>query len=236
MSFIVGAIVASFSYVVGVRLPQRQNWWTARSQCPYCQATLTWYELLPIISFLWQRGRCRLCRCRIAWRYVLFELAGGVMSYAFYALYGMSLQWGLALLLMLFCFIVSASDLTYMIVPNKVLLYVGLPLALLYSLQQSMYSMITGAVVAFGLLYAIHLLTDGIGAGDVKLVAILGAIVQIEQLFFMLSIACMIGFCLFAMRRTRIIPFAPALCVATVVTLYVDELQWLRFFIREIPI
>ena len=152
------------------------------------------------------------------------------MSYAFYALYGMSLQWGLALLLMLFCVIVSASDLTYMIVPNKVLLYVGLPLALLYSLQQSMYSMITGAVVAFGLLYAIHLLTDGIGAGDVKLVAILGAFVQIEQLFFMLSIACMFGFCLFVVRRERIIPFAPALCMATLVTLLVDDLQLFTFY------
>lgn len=230
MSFIIGAIVASFSYVVGVRLPQHKNWWSARSQCPCCHATLRWYELVPIISFVWQLGRCRHCQSRISWRYVVVELCGGVVSVAFYSLYGMSLQWGMALFIMLFCFIVSVADMTYMIVPNRVLLYVGVPLLLLYSLQQSIYSMIAGAVVAFGLLYTIHLLTDGIGAGDVKLVAILGAFVQIEQLFFMLSIACMFGFCLFVVRRERIIPFAPALCMATFVTLFVDDLQLFTFY------
>lgn len=230
MAFVIGTIIASFSYVVGVRLPQQQNWWWARSQCPHCQHMLQWYELVPLLSFIWQRGRCRRCHARISWQYMAVELIGGLVSALFFTVYGASLQWLLLLCLLMFCVIVSVADALYMIVPNRVLLFVGIPLCALYSLQQDVYSMIVGAAVGFTLLYTLHRITGGVGAGDVKLIFILGAIVQIQQLFMLLFIACLMGFCFFFWKRQHIMPFAPALCAATLITLYIEQLQWLTLY------
>lgn len=227
VAFLVGCIIGSFSHVVGIRLPQQQNWWSARSACPHCKQVLRAYELIPIVSYILQRGRCRLCNERISLRYIIIELFAGVWSALFFAQYGMTYDWLVHVLLLLFCCIIIVSDWLYMVVPNRVLLYVGVPLCVLASAGQSLYSMIGGAVVGFLLLYTIYRLTEGIGAGDVKLMLILGAIVQLQKLFFMLFIACMIGMLLCFVQRKRIIPFAPALCFATLLTLYIDALQFI---------
>lgn len=230
MAFVIGCVIGSFSHVVGMRLPQQQNWLLARSACPKCQRVLRPYELLPIISYLLQLGRCRSCKQIIPARYVMIEVFSGVWSMLFFWQHSISFHWLMHLFIVMFCVVIIVADWLYMLVPNRVLLFFGVPLCIITSAGQSLYSMIGGAAVGFCMLYTIYRLTKGLGAGDVKLVAILGAIVQLEQLFFMLTVACIIGFIIVFVRRATIIPFAPALCSATLLTLFIDDMQFFTFY------
>lgn len=78
--FPLGAVIGSFSSVILLRRSQSLSLWTPRSRCPACGHTLGPAELIPLASFLWQRGRCTSCRTQIPWRYPLLELGSGLLA------------------------------------------------------------------------------------------------------------------------------------------------------------
>ena len=77
---LLGASVGGFLYVIIFRLPRGESPWVGRSRCPSCRSTLVWNDLIPVVSFLLLRGKCRYCQGKISWLYPTFEL-GGMMLF-----------------------------------------------------------------------------------------------------------------------------------------------------------
>ena len=159
------------------------NLWWPRSQCPHCRHSIAAAENIPVLSYLWQRGRCRHCRAPISLQYPLVEILSGVLAaltawhfgYGWQALAALLLTWGLLAL--------SVIDLQRQLLPDSLtlpLLWLGIGLAL-FGLFTDLRSSVLGAMAGYLSLWSVYwifrLLTgkEGMGQGDFKLLALLGA-------------------------------------------------------------
>lgn len=241
--FIYGVIFGSFFNVVGLRVPTKSLFSQSRSYCDTCQRTLTWSELIPIWSFLRQRGKCRQCKERISPLYPIIEVATGLLAgYTFYK-YGWSQELILGLLLISLIIPLTVSDLVYRRIPNSMLLFF-LPFFVVFRMVNSLspfWNSLLGAVVAFALLFLIILLSKGgMGAGDLKYFTLLGFIFGVYPfllLFFISTLYGTIGGGFLMMRkkvnRKAAIPFGPYIGLAALTVFYFGEsiLHWYWSFL-----
>ena len=205
------------------------------SHCPKCKTPLRWWHKIPVLSFLFLRGRCHACGMRISWRYPSIELLTALLSaYALWhfgvslqTLFALPLLWGLIAL----CFIDSDTQL----LPDQItlpLLWLGLLISLL-GVYATPVDAILGAALAYGFLWlvfhAFRLLTgkEGMGYGDFKLLALLGAWFGWQLLPQLLIISTLLGIgvgvILMALGKAqfgRALPFGPYLCIAGVIALF----------------
>src|SRR5690625_1905024 len=177
--FILGLILGSFYNVVGLRQPKKISFVSGRSACPNCKHTLRWYELIPVLSYVLQGGKCRQCKSKISVQYPLIELATGILfAFSFYK-YGYSIELLIALSLMSMLMIIFVTDFNYMLIPNKVLLFF-LPIFILLRIVHPLtpwWTSITGAVVIVAIISLIIIVSKGgMGGGDLKLFGILGIV------------------------------------------------------------
>lgn len=216
------------------------------SHCPHCGHRIRAWENIPIVSFLLLRGKCSACGTRISWRYPLVELTTGLLSatvawhfgYGWLAGAGLLFTWALVAL--------TFIDYDTQLLPDDVtlpLLWAGL-LVNVSHLVAPLPSAVIGAAAGYGLLWLVYhvfkLFTgkEGMGFGDFKLLAALGAWLGWQQLPLVLlfssflGAAVGIGFILFAGRDRRLpIPFGPFLCTAGwVAFLWGDEIT--RYYLR----
>lgn len=180
---LLGLVVGSFLNVLIERLPRGQNVIWGRSHCDWCKKPLVWYELIPLVSFLLQGGRCRRCRRRLSWQYPLVESVtalGFAVIFYFYA----PTPWLMLAYLFIFSalFVIFVADLKYQIIPD-IMIGVGILGALvrLFFLFKSPFliaNFLTTALIFSGFFLSLWLLTRGrgIGLGDVKLAFLLGLI------------------------------------------------------------
>ncbi len=177
---IIGLCMGSFFSVVLTRLGREEGIVRGRSRCPSCRLPLRWFELIPFVSFIIQRGRCRRCRGRISWMYPLVELASGGLVVGFALVFGpayslpeiVSVVLGLGFLLLAF------FDAREYIVPDIVLLAMG-ALWLVYALMVDPSLLLRHAPIAFvlaGVFGILYLVSRGrwVGLGDVKLLLLIG--------------------------------------------------------------
>jgi leader peptidase (prepilin peptidase)/N-methyltransferase len=175
---IFGLIVGSFLNVVVARLPEHRSLWGPRSACPGCGAAIAWHDNIPIVSFAALGGRCRACGMKIAWRYPLIEAITAGLFLLAYARFGLSAALIPALLLLGALVAITFIDLERQIIPDVITLPgivtgVGANLA---TGAVSWVDSLIGALVAGGLFFAIILASGGgMGGGDMKLGAMLGA-------------------------------------------------------------
>lgn len=216
--------------------------WPA-SRCPHCQQSLRWFENIPVLSYLWLRGRCRACQQAISLRYPLVELLTAALFVLAFATYGLSWEaiiWaGFLYTLVLMSFI----DLDEMLLPDQLtlpLLWAGLILAAAGLLPVTPVASIAGAVAGYLFLWLLFwgfkFLTgkDGMGYGDFKLLAALGAWLGWQALplvVLLASLAGVLGAVLLMLagrhQRTQPMPFGPWLAVGGVVTaFYGDLIYW----------
>jgi leader peptidase (prepilin peptidase)/N-methyltransferase len=226
--FMLGAIGGSFLNVVIYRLPRGESLVRPRSRCPHCGTPISAWDNIPIVSFLLLRGRCRACRARIAWRYPLVESIAGLLVLAAWLRDGSWVDVAGATILLLSLLAVFFIDLTHHIVPN-VITYPGIVLGLLVAAAQGRF--VDGVLAAAGagvffLLVAI-ISRGGMGGGDIKLAAMMGAFLGWPAIAVALLLAftsgAAVGVLLIASgRRTRKdpIPFGPALAVGGMFALF----------------
>jgi leader peptidase (prepilin peptidase)/N-methyltransferase len=133
--FIFGLCVGSFLNVVINRLETSQSIFLTRSHCPQCKAILKWFDLIPVFSFLWLRGRCRYCGQKISWQYPLVELVTGILFVLVVYLESPNLFVGFPqqaeasnllvtgywLLVICFLIIIFVYDLKYYLIPDKII-------------------------------------------------------------------------------------------------------------------
>jgi leader peptidase (prepilin peptidase)/N-methyltransferase len=198
---LVGLALGSFLNVVITRLPQGESVWAGRSRCPNCRRPLFWYDNIPLLSYMRLRGRCRSCGAAISWRYPLVELAGGLMALALWHTFPdrlVLLAYGpfcLALVAL------TAIDLEHRLLPDAITLP-GTLLGLLLSLVLPHLSFIgaaAGALVGGALFYGVAWLYEkwagqrGLGGGDVKLLAMIGAFLGVEALPLVILVSAGLG-------------------------------------------
>ncbi|WP_029329190.1 prepilin peptidase [Lentibacillus jeotgali] len=236
--FLLGLIFGSFFNVVGMRVPQRQPFTNDRSMCPQCTHQLKWYELIPVLSYILQHGKCRNCRENISLLYPSTELITGVLFAFCYIKNGLTPELATALLLMSLLVIILVSDIRYMLIPNKILLFF-LPLFIIMRVIQPFepwWSSITGGLAGVLILAAIILISrGGMGAGDMKLFGLLGIVLGLEKIFVVFFLSCVIGAVIGSgllifkvIDRKQPVPFGPHIVAAAVITYFNGDvlLNW----------
>lgn len=229
VAFVFGLLFGSFANVVIWRLPLEQSVVRPRSRCPKCSTLIAFYDNLPVLSWLWLRGRCRHCQARISIRYPLVELLMGVL----FALmvWTRGFHW-MTLELLVFTFglvTVSFIDLDHMILPDEFTLsgiVIGLICAWLNP-ERSLWDAIAGVLMGGGFLWAIAYIyfalrkQEGMGGGDVKLLAWIGAVLGWRAIPFVILVASVlgsiVGLALAGRGRAGLktsIPFGPYLSLA----------------------
>lgn len=217
---LIALLIGSFLNVCIYRIPRAESIAFPPSHCPKCQHQLGPSELIPLFSFLWQRGRCRHCGAVISWRYPLVELLTTLLLTLVYLRFGWSLELvyygGLTALLLVISFI----DLDSMLIPTR-LVGLGMVMSIAYNLhtRQPWWDWLLAVILGYGLFYLIFMLSrGGMGGGDVRLAGMLGSVLGLRLLALALLIAfvsgAVVGLLLLvsgrADRKTAI-PFGPFL-------------------------
>lgn len=223
--FVIGAALGSFLNVVIYRLPRGESLVRPRSRCPHCGAAIAPRDNIPILSYILLRGRCRVCRKRISPRYPLVEVTTAALLTALWVREGPTIQFAAAALFVPMLIAIFFVDLDHRIVPNAIT-YPGTLLGLLLAVPQGRVpdALLTAAGAgAFFLLIAL-ISRGGMGGGDIKLAAMMGAFLGWPAIAFALLVAfttgAMAGVYLIASgRRSRKdpIPFGPSLAAGAVI-------------------
>lgn len=225
-AFFVGLILGSFYQVVAYRIPLGYSIIKPRSHCSHCHYVLQVKELIPIVSFCIQKGRCTHCDIKISPFHPLFEGIAGI-SFFFTAFFiGPSEQLIIVWTLLSLLFIVTITDLLYMVIPNRILFFfAGLFVIERFFIPLSpWWDGLLGAAVMFVLLYIIQVIHPaGIGGGDVKLFILLGFVVGTKAILLSLCFSSLFGLCFLTisviirrMTYKEPLPFAPFIALGTV--------------------
>ena len=237
-AFLFGVVFGSFFNVVGLRVPKKESIIQPPSHCTSCQRRLTIIDLIPVFSYLFLRGKCRSCGVKISPIYVLTELVTGLLFAWAVWHFGITIELPVALLFLSLLMIIVVSDFAYMIIPDKVLLFFLPLLALgrIFSPQEPWWDSIVGALVGFGILYLIALLSKGgMGGGDIKLFfligLVLGTIQTLLTLFLSAVIGLIVGVIILQVRnqgRKTPVPFGPSIAAAAIIVYFYGEeiLDW----------
>jgi len=227
---VLGLMLGSFANVCVHRIPRGQSIVFPGSHCPNCDHAIALYDNIPLLSWLVLRGKCRHCNTAIAWRYPLMELVMGLCWAGLALHYGIRAELIVALVLFFLLWVLSVIDLETYLLPNA-LTYPGIVLGLLFSYwlgglaagQAALIGAMAGYAV-FWLVARIFLwLTsrEGMGGGDFKLLAMLGAFMGWQALPFIILASSVVGsvvglaFLIMARRGIRTeIPFGPYLAMA----------------------
>lgn len=236
-SFIFGALVGSFLNVVIFRLPdESQSVVFPASHCPKCSTKLRWFENIPVLSWLVLLGKCRSCKAPISLQYPVVELAMALLSGALYRHLGPSFAAVYYFLFVAALLAVIFIDLHHQIIPDVISLpgiaigFLGSFLNPLVTWQQAGLGILLGGGLLYGVAVGYVLLTgkDGMGGGDIKLLAMIGAFLGWQSLLYVvfassLSGSVIGGLSLLAQKKDRQtrIPFGPFLSLAA--------LSWLFF-------
>lgn len=243
MSHMIDAVVILFSTLVGsflnvciYRLPREASLWGPRSHCPDCERLIAWYDNIPILSFLWLKGRCRHCHGSISWQYPVVEACTALAGWAVYRQFDLTLE-GAAFGIFTFAMIVlTAIDLEHQILPNVItypLTVTGLLLSFVWDHVTPWPSLI-GACVGAGSLYLIAVLgqliwhQEAMGLGDVKLGAAMGAWLGTKHVlisyFIAFSLGALVGglLVMLGLKKWRggVIPFGPFLAIGAVILVF----------------
>ena len=234
--FALGAILGSFYNVVGYRLPKGESLLYPSSHCPNCNHKLTPFELIPIISFFLQGGKCTNCKKKISWFYPIFESACGLLFLLAYLKFGFTLDLIVPLTFISLIIIIMVSDYEYMIISDEVLIFFGILLAIeiffIYGWQALVTGIING-IISFVFMILLKLLGDfmfkkeSMGGGDIKLMFIFGLALSYSAISINSIIAVVIGsfvglpISLFVIlnKKDHEIPFGPLLGIGAIILL-----------------
>ncbi len=239
--FGLGLILGSFANAVIWRIKNKKSFVRGRSMCPDCKHQLAAKDLVPVLSWIWLRGKCRYCKKPISVQYPLVELLTGVLFAGIYSMIRPStpLSWFelvFWLYLAVSFVILAIYDLKWMLIPDLILLpmivVALLRLPILFFIFHQPFSIIRGPLIAAAvvgaLFYSMALLSKGkwMGGGDIKLVFLIGLVLGIQltslTMFLATGSAAIVGGILILTKRikTHYIAFGPFLIAATFIALF----------------
>lgn len=231
--FILGLVLGSFYNVVGFRMAKGESIVHPPSHCLACGRRLHFLDLIPVLSYLFLRGRCRGCGNKISWIYPIIELCCGLLFLAVFlhstSFTGVLTGWLLISLLL----IIFVSDLSEMMIPDKVLIVFLILFAGLRILvpMHPWWDPAAGFAAGFLMLLAIaYLSKGGMGGGDIKLFAVLGVILGLQGVITSFLLSALYG-ALFGsigllsgyIKRGQPVPFGPFIVLGTLTAYFFGQ-------------
>ena len=237
--FIIGACIGSFLNVCIYRIPENNSIITPGSFCPACKKGIPFYCNIPVLSYLFLKGRCKFCHKPISIRYPIIEILAGMFAVVLFYKFGIGQ-------VMIYWFIftsvlitISFIDIDHQIIPDVI----SLPGILVFASsfyflpEMTLKNTLLGIVAGGGSLYAVAFLyyllkkQEGMGGGDIKLLAMIGAAIGIKGVFFTIFAGSLLGtfFGLLIMIYTKIadsklkIPFGPFLSMGAILYIFFGE-------------
>lgn len=233
--FILGAVIGSFLNVCIYRIPEGMSIVFPASRCPVCAESLRWYHNVPVISYLLLRGKCAFCAVKIPLRYPVIELLNAGLYVLVFWYFGLSSATLVFFIFISALVVITFIDLDYQIIPDVISLP-GIVVGFMCSFvlpwltwQDSLYGILLGGGSLFAIAAGYEFLTkkEGMGGGDIKLLAMLGAFLgwkAVLPIVFLSSlVGTLVGVPLMLIKGADgrlAIPFGPFLALASIVYLF----------------
>jgi leader peptidase (prepilin peptidase) / N-methyltransferase len=234
-AFILGAVIGSFLNVCIYRLPRNESVVFPRSRCPGCGTTIDWYDNIPILSYLLLTGKCRRCKTHISIQYPLVELINALLTLFLFMRFGPTFAF---LVLFLFCsamVAVTFIDMEHQIIPDVISLS-GIAAGFVFSFfiprlgwLNSLFGILVGGGSLWIVAWLYELLTkkEGMGGGDIKLLAMMGAFFGWKAIPFIIFVSSLtgsvIGISVMLIRKKDsklAIPFGPFLASSSIIYIF----------------
>lgn len=235
ISVILGALIGSFLNVCILRVPKGESIVIPGSRCPYCKKPIKFYDNIPLMSYFLLRGKCRHCKRTISLQYPLVEGITAITSLLLFLKYGPSLSYLFYFFFVDGLIVITAIDLYHQIIPDVVSIP-GIGIGLLCSLiipHLTFLDSMTGILVGGGSLFLVATLyqwlfkREGMGGGDVKLLAMIGAFLGwkavILTIFLSSLVGSIIGIAVIVLKGKDFkyaVPFGPFLSFGAVIALF----------------
>ena len=233
---ILGLIIGSFLNSVIWRLSDLESLVKGRSHCPHCQKMLGFWDLIPLLSFVFLLGKCRYCGKRISWQYPLVELTTAVIFVSIYLIFGISVYSILLLIVFSGLIVIAVYDLRKMLIPDEILIPIAV-IVFLYQIINALFKnsfgdfglALMGAAIFGGIILLLFVISKGkwMGFGDIKLAAFLGLALGFPQVLvgFLLAFLSggLVGLILIAAGRKHLkdkVPFAPFMIFGFAIALF----------------
>lgn len=242
--FILGAVMGSFFNVCIYRLPQKEGLVFPGSHCPVCHASIKPWENIPILSYIFLRGRCRYCRGKISGRYIIVETLTGLLYLGLYLRFGLGVDFFYFLFFVSVLIIITFIDIEHFLILDKITypsMVIGLIVCLIRNdLAGGVIGLLSGAGIIYGIVVVSAIVLKminhpckdegGMGLGDVKLAGVMGVFLGWKFVLVALFFACLfgsiIGLALIFLglkKRTDYIPFGPHLAMGSLVVVFWGE-------------
>ena len=253
--FLLGLAFGSFANVVIYRLPKGKSIVRPGSQCPSCGKNILWYDNIPLLSFILLKGRCRFCKAKISVRYFIVELITGILFFALYLKFGLTINLLIYAVFTLCLLIMGFIDIdTYLI--SDVIVLPGIVLGFLFSIffpqmhygltkAGSIWYSLIGILVGCGILIFLAMVgkllfrKEAMGGGDIKLLAMIGGFLGWKSVFITIFFASLLGtiisLTLIALKKKKMedyVPFGPYLGLGAIIALFYKGMLFLGFFIN----
>lgn len=249
ISIIFGAMVGSFLNVCIHRLPKEESIVRPGSHCPKCKTPIRFYDNIPLLSYLLLGGKCRHCKAPISIQYPIVEAITALSSFFLFITFGVSLSFFYYFSFVAALIAITVIDLYHQIIPDVISLP-GIVIGLLGSLvipQITFWSSLIGVLSGGGSLFLVATVyqwlfkREGMGGGDVKLLAMIGAFLGwkavILTIFLSSFIGSIIGITVMLIKGKDFkyaIPFGPFLALGAVISLFLGEnlISWYLYINR----
>lgn len=244
--FFFGAAIGSFLNVCIYRLPEQKSIARPLSQCPHCHHPIRFYDNIPLISYLILKGKCRDCGEKISWRYPLVEFITAILALLLFARFSLTLNFLIFFIFTAVLIVITFIDLDHQIIPDLLTLP-GIPIFFLlavFVVEVPWMEAAIGLIIGGGVLLAIALgyefitRREGMGGGDIKLLAMIGGFLGWKSLIFILLfsslLGAVVGVALMLIKKEDMkyaLPFGPFLSAAAVAYLFWGDafIQFLIF-------
>lgn len=247
--FLLGAIFGSFYLVIGTRLPLGDNVISGRSRCDSCKTILKWYELIPILSYIIQLGKCRYCHNKISKEHFIVEIITGLLFVYGYLYYGLNLYYLTYLIIISNTIIIFISDFKYMIILDSPIIISGVLLLIIRYFELGIYnallSVMYGAIM-FIIMFLIKKLgnylfkKESLGDGDIKYSFIIGLTLgypgigvrlSLIALMFSAFLALPYAYASVYLTKKKELPYGPFLAASLVIVyLFIEKFKNLLIF------
>ena len=239
--FLYGICVGSFLNVCIFRIPNKINIVSKRSHCLHCGNVLKWYELIPVFSYLFQKGKCRHCKNKLSKQYPFIELLNGSAWVLIYFQFGFTYECLLFCLCTSVLIVISTIDFKTFEIPigcNIAILVLGIARLAGDLAHWSMY--VIGFFAVSGFFYILYLATKGrgIGGGDIKLMAVAGLLLGWKLIILAMVLGCILGSIIHIIlmklqNKDRVLAFGPYLSMGIFIAMLFGDsiINWYITFI-----
>lgn len=228
-----GLLIGSFLNVCIYRIPRGESITFPPSHCPTCSTNLRPIDLIPVISFVWTKGKCRYCSEKISIRYPLVEILNALIYLILYLKFSISILLIKYSILTSILIVVSFIDYDYQIIPDEIVIFgmiFSFIIHVVHNFKGDILSGLVGLLIGGGLFLIIALVTNAMGGGDIKLMGMLGFSLGYKYILLIALLSFIIGavislILIFLKIKSRkdFIPFGPFIAISSLVTIYCGD-------------